>query len=175
MNLKKATIWVLGLSILALSGCIVSGTFVFTDVFSLTINAGYSHEWIDITDDADWEDAKDDIDRIESVGFEIWFTNNNQSSVSFDAYVSDPPESDSLLTVGSVQANGTQIIEGFTVAAGQSHMSYKNSFDFMMNVETLKTLAKGGQFHVYGISSGAASFTVDSAKVIITLNASATP
>jgi len=172
--MKKALILILGVSLLALAGCIVSGTFVFTDSFELTIASGFSHDWVDITDESDWEDAKDDIDRIESIGLEVWFDNQSANSLTFDVYVSDPPEGAALNTT-TVLTEGTLVIDDFTVPVGESHMSYANSFDFIQNVDKLKELAEGGQFHVYGIQGGSGTLVVDSAKVIITLNASATP
>lgn len=177
MNTKKALLWVLGLSVLALSGCLVSGTFVFTDVFKLTVNNGYSHWYIDVTEDPDWEDAQDNLDRIESVGFEMFLTNPNATDAVLDVYISDPPEAAQLGTINAVETGGTLVLDDFTVPAGASmlKMTYAQAFQYLQNVDTLKKLAMGGAFHVYGIAAPSTSFSVDSAIVIITLNASATP
>ncbi len=177
MTTKRIIIAALALSVLALSGCLVSGTFVFTDVFKLSITNGYSHWYVDVTDDSDWQDAKDNLDKIESIGFEMFITNPNQTDAVLDVYVSDPPSTATLTSISAVQTNGTQVLDDFTVPAGVSKfkMTYSQSFSYLMNVEKLKTLAEGGAFHVYGLTSGSTSFSVDSAIVIITLNASATP
>jgi hypothetical protein len=179
MNTKKAILWVLGLSILALSGCIVSGTFTFTDVFKLTIANGYSHWYVDVTEDGDWEDAQENLDKIESIGFEMFITNPNATDAVLDVYVSNPPESEILGNISAVLADGTLALKGFTVPAGVSKfkMTYSQSFQLLENVDTLKKLAVGGKFHVYGIPgipASPTSFSVDSAIVIITLNASST-
>jgi hypothetical protein len=175
--MKKIIIVALAVSALALTGCLVSGTFVFTDVFKLNITNGYSHWYVDVTDDSDWEDAVDNLDKIESIGFEMFVTNPNASDAVLDVWVSDPPSTAQLATINAVEANGTQVLDDFTVPAGSSKfkMTYSQSFSYLMNVEKLKSLAEGGAFHVYGLSSGSVSFSVDSAIVIITLNASATP
>jgi hypothetical protein len=177
MNTKKVIVWLLGLSILALSGCLVSGTFVFTDVFKLNITNGYSHWYVDVTEDEDWEDAQDNLDRIESVGFEMYLTNPNATDAVLDVYVSDPPEAAQLATISAVENNATLVLDDFTVPAGASKfkMTYAQAFQYLQGVDKLKALAMGGAFHVYGIAAPSTSFSVDSAIVVITLNASATP
>jgi hypothetical protein len=177
MTVRRIIIAVLAVSVLALTGCLVSGTFVFTDVFKMSITNGYSHYYVDVTDDSDWEDAVDNLDKIESIGFEMIMTNPNATDAVLDVYVSDPPSTATLATINEVETNGTLVLDNFKVPAGVSKfkMTYSQSFSYLMNVNKLKSLAEGGAFHVYGITSGSTSFSIDSAIVIITLNASATP
>ena len=153
------------------SGCLVSGTFIIVDDFSFTAASGFYHYTVDITDNADWKDHKDDIDFIDVVGAEFYITNTGAAE-TFSVYVDD--FGDVHATEGDVEANATPIIEDLTVNPGTTKVTYAQSLGIIKNVARLKALAKTGQFEYYGTSSGniGTDFVVDSGKVIITFSAS---
>jgi hypothetical protein len=178
--MKRSTLLygVFGAVILALmvTGCyIISGTFVIIKKFSFTSETGFYHEMVDVTNEADWKNHKDEIDDIDLVGFELWFTNNETFDVTFNAYV-DGPGAPEYTTFAEVDANADKVLDNLILPAGpgtRTHVTYGNSFKFIESVDKLKKAVLNGKFHFYGVSSGgtATGFVVDSAVVIVTFSA----
>lgn len=157
---------------LALTGCIVSATFIIDDVFYFTLKGDFYFNQVDVTDDEDWEDHKDKIRLIDAVGFELFYTSYENGNVTIDAFVdhysgfgSDP---------ASVPTSATQVIDDFVIPPGIAKMSYMQSLGAIDNLDSLKVLAKAGQFDVYVTSTGTVGSTllIDSIRVIVTLTAS---
>jgi hypothetical protein len=176
MHSLKNRIGMLGLLLIGLItlGCLVSGTFIIVESFTFTAQTGFYFYQVDITDDPDWEDHKDDIDFIDAVGLEFFITSTESGDVTFNAYIDDYSGASSNPT--SVSGTATKIINNFTVSPGTTWISYSESLGILTGVERLKTLAKEGQFDYYGESTGndGNSFVIDSGKVIVTFSASST-
>ena len=64
-------------------GCLVSGTFVITETFNFSTQTGFYPDAISLVNNSDWEDHRDNLDKIEIVGFELWITNNESVEWSF--------------------------------------------------------------------------------------------
>lgn len=166
----------LALILLAIGGCIVSGTFMIIKPFHLTTyNGKIFYYTVDITTEQEWKDHRDEINEVKTVGFELWITNNEAFPVAFEVYVDEygQPEYDNA---DDIEAYPTQVVGNLELAAGpgaQTHISYGDSFGHLMNVKKLKQLVESGKLHFYGLSSGGTSsgFFVDSGKVIVTLSA----
>lgn len=163
----------LGLALIALvaAGCLVSGTFIIVEDFNFTAQSGFYFYPVDVTDDQDWEDHKEDIDQIDVVGVEFWITSTESGPVTFDAYVDDFSGG----TPSSVPPTATKIINAFTVNPGANqHITYAQSLTFLTGTDRLKALAKTGKFDYYGTSTGneGTTFKIDSGKVIVTVSAS---
>jgi hypothetical protein len=131
---------------------------------------------VDVTDEEDWIDHKDNIDKVVAVGFELYLTNNEVSEIDFQAYI-DRYGEPQYTTVANVESNATLMLDGITLPAGpgtQTHITYGQSFSYIRNVDSLKAMALEGKFNAYGISSGgtSAGFTVDSGLVVVTYIAS---
>lgn len=178
MNYFKNSFGIAGvaLALLVFTGCLISGTFV-TIIFivdaDFTTQGQFYHYNVDLSDDSIWEDHHDKIKDIDLVGFEVWITNHESEARTFSVWIDELNEPE-YSTLPQVQANATKILDNMTLGADvQTHVTYGQSFKFLMNVETLKTLVKQGAFHYYGVSDGgtSAGYTIDSAKVIITFTA----
>lgn len=177
---KRSWILALALSVLlTVGGCLVSGTFIVSEMLygiDFTTNTGFYYYDVDITDNDIWADHADDIDNVKLAGFEMWLTNNTADANLFNAYI-DPSDDPVLALPNAVEADATQIIKDLPVAAGvgtQTYISYSESFNYLTNFATLKSLAKAGKFHYYGMDSSqtANSYTIDSIRVILTIEAS---
>lgn len=163
---------------LVLGGCLVSGTFVVVEVFSFTaLSSNFYREAVDLTDDDTWNDHKDDIDRIDVVGFELWITNNTNTDFTYSAYLDDPT-SPMWDTPGEVQSNATLIFDNLTISGGgpgsgsQRVVTYAQSFNYLKNIPEIRRLVKEGIFDYYAITVGNTTGSVDSVKVIVTVSAS---
>jgi hypothetical protein len=113
-----------------------------------------------------WDDHKDDIDKIEVVGFEVWITNH--APFTFTAYM-DEFGGTLYTSVTDVEDFTTQVLEPVSVplTVGSTRIiSYKQSFDYLTNTEALRDYVENGKFNYFGILSGASVSTI-----ILTLNA----
>lgn len=157
--------------LLVAAGCLLSGTFVVVEDFSFTAQNGFYFYRVDVTHEAEWQEHKDWIDLIEAVGFEFYITNTSSEPATFKAYVDEYSD-----TPGGteVPAGATQILSDLTIPPGQTKITYAQSLGYIINLPTIRSLAKTGQFDFYGLSDAAdgATFHIDSGKVIITVSAS---
>ncbi len=173
---RKSLICFGGLLLIALlaTGCLLSGTFVVDQSFSFsTSGSGFYYYAVDVTGNSVWNDHHDDIDAIDLVGFELWLHNGGSENLTFNAYVDDADNS--LCTSQSCldgNTTKTQIIAGLTVAPGDRHITYVESFNYLKNLDKLKALAKEGKLNMYGTAAGSGTLTVDSGKIIVTFSAS---
>ena len=159
---------------IAFSGCksIISGTFVIVENIEFTAGSGFYFYQVDITDEEDWDEHKDDIDFIDAVGVEFYITSTEATDVTFNAYVDDYSGIGPL--PASIPSTATLIIDGLTVPPGETVITYKESLSFLTGIDRLKELVKLGRFDYYGTSTGndGNTFVIDSGKVIITFSAS---
>lgn len=157
---------------LILAGCIVTGTFIadlmVRDLtFAATENLYY--EQVDLTENEDWDEHKDDIKSIDLVGFELWIENTSGSAQTFKGYIDDA-NNQLYQTQALVEANATIILDELTLAPGDNYVSYPESFAYIKNLETMRTLLESGQFNVYGLATGG-TFELDSLRVVVTFTA----
>jgi len=151
----------------------ISGTVVIVEEFTFTAEHGFYFYRVDITDEEDWDDYKDDIGLVDAVGVELFITSEEPGDVTFSAYVDDysGPGPEPV----SIPGTATMIIDSITISPGFTHLTYAQSLGFLTGVERLKDLVEEGQFDYYGESTGSdgETFIVDSAKVIMTLSGGA--
>ncbi len=162
-----------------LTACLLSGTFIISSEISFSTFSGFYFYDVDVTNEPDWQDHKDEIDDIEMVGFDLWFTNNSSTGITFNIYLDESTDpiynSGSLVVdVSNVKANATIVLDDVTLPSGSSHLTYVESLSKIRNFDALKELFKSGKFHFYGIGSDTTGTTwiIDSGKVIVTFSAS---
>ena len=177
MHLRNILTTICLLGVFVLAGCLVSGTFILWESITLNaVSATFYRGSVNLEDNEDWQDHNEDIDRVETVGFEVWMTNNSSNEIILNGYIDDPRTP--LYDEGEVVANTFQIIDSLPVPGNTSNeriVTYVESFDYIDNVADLKRLVKSGMFDYYGILSGTGvSGAIDSIKVVVTLNASDT-
>jgi hypothetical protein len=161
---------VLGLAlVILLTGCgLISITLLLDqDIDETTVPASFYYYGVDVTDEEDWEDHKDDIKSANWVSFELYLTNPGGTDITFDGYVDD---ADNAVCVTATCAQGaTRILKDVTIPAGsQRYISPGQSLAFMENMDILRDLAVTGQFHFYGVSTGG-SFVIDSGRVVVAI------
>jgi len=177
MYKHKSILAILGLILICLVfvGCkdlLISGTFVFVETLEYTADNDFYFYQVDITTDPDWDEHKDKIDFVDAVGVEFFITSTETTDVTFNAYIDRYSGIGPLPT--EVPTSVTQIIDSLTISPGVSHITYKQSLGFLTGLDSLKAYSKIGQFDYYGEVTGntGGTFTIDSAKVVITLSAS---
>jgi hypothetical protein len=163
---------------LALGGCLlISGTFVVTESFSFDVSDYLSFQAVDLTENSDWQDHKDNIDMIDAVGFTMTMDNSNGSAVTFNLYVAPYADKQLYNTLIDFQQAVTDgdvyvVIKDLTVPAGTSTVTYAQSLTHLHNLDKLKELTKTGKLHLYATTSLAGSFTVDPGSIVVTVSGS---
>lgn len=157
---------------LVLAGCLlISGTFIVTEDFSFTVSNYVSFQAVNLTENSDWQDHKDDIDMIDAVGFAMTMNNSNATAVTFNLYVAPYAATQQYTTKSELDDKAYIVIKDLTVAAGTSTVTYAQSLTYLHNLDKLKELVKTGKLHLYATSSQAGSFSVDPGSLVITLTA----
>lgn len=166
-----------GLIILALlTGCLISGTFVVTAFFTeqdFTTQGEVYFFVVDLTQESEWEDHQDDIESVDLIGFELWITNHDSVAAKFRAYV-DELGQPVYNTEAELISNAVPKVFGdLTINPGANTVTYAESLALLTNLEALKTLVESGTFQYYGVATtgNVAGYTIDSARVIVTLSA----
>lgn len=179
-NRRKSFLLVLTLIGLALTGCLVSGTYPIVEgiEFNFTADTGYYWYPMDLSNNADWEEHIDKLDNIEAVGFDFWIENTSDENCTFtvmikgmenDADKNNPPTEIDLNTF-------TLVFDQLTVAANSKrHLTYAESLGMISNQVALKNILMSGRFDYIGIGCGGTEddpFIVTEGKIIITVAAS---
>lgn len=181
--MNKKNIIILIISILSVSGCLVSGTFMIVETFTFTTQTGFYHNSVDLTTNDIWIEHADKLDDIELVGFELWITNNETSSWTYTAFIDDYDPNCTTQLCFDNSSSKKLVFGPISVPAGtgssgtQRYVTYAESFGFLQNVEALKAAVFTGKLNLIGIAVGGAGGnggSVDSLKIIATLAASDT-
>jgi len=166
-----------------MAGClIVTGTFLLAITLvsgeDLSWTGDYYYDSVDLTQEQVWQDHGDQIKNIDVVGFELWITNNNAATESYDLYLASLSSSlNSGSTLPAVVSGATQVLNNVPAAGGapgtKTHISYPKSFSYLMNVDALKTLTEQGGFKLFLVPSDnhLTNLQVDSLKVVVTFTA----
>lgn len=178
-RIKKFSMAGIAAVILALAGCLVSGTFVLSILLvsnqDLSYDSNLYYGEADLTTESIWEDHSDNIKNIDVVGFELWVTNKTGTPNTIDVYATNISSSlDSLSTRTGVIDSATQVLKELPLASNKTHISYGQSFKYLINTGTLKSLVKDGAFKAFIlIDTTGVVVTVDSLRVIVTMTAGA--
>lgn len=163
------------LALTLLAGCLVSGTFVIdlsidnTDIMTMT---EFQYFEVDLTQEEDWDDHKDQIDYIDNLGFQLWVTNNGASDVTGQLYMAEE-YADSIDTAAEVEDEATLVLTGMTLSPGENYIDWPTSLGLIQNLDSVKTWVEGGEFVVYALTESLPfNITIDSATVIVTVTAS---
>jgi hypothetical protein len=153
----------------SLSGCLVSGTKVFSENLgdiNATSSSSPNQTTLDLTDNSTWEDYKDEIRNIDRVGFTTTVRENIGNSVSISMYFS---ARDDLGSAQQVIAEATPLFLNFVVPANSRQpISYAQSQLMILNIEELKTLVEGGQLSFYTLSTHNFNVTLEEFIVTVT-------
>lgn len=160
-------------ALVLLAGCGIVAITISIDQDLEVAGAGdFYYRAVDVTASPDWEEHVDDIEFVELVCFDIYLTNNEEVAVTFDGYIDEYNPLGICTNRACYEAltTPTRILKDIVIPAGASrHITPGQSFDYIENIETMKTMARTGQFNFYGVSTGGSmvNFSVDSGRVII--------
>ncbi len=171
--MKFSTIFPLA-GLLFLAGCLVSGTFVIDvdiDDTDVVTTSEFQYFLVDLTDNGDWEDHKDDIKYIDNVGFELWVENNGDAAVTGEFYIAREHDAGTD-EADEVRDVATRILSGIELAPGDNYIDWPTSLGHVENLDSLKAITETGTFVIYGLTETLPfDITLDSATVIVTVTA----
>lgn len=152
---------ILGLA--AVSGCLISGTEVFTYVvgdIQITANA-FEETSVDLTTNSTYQDHREDIRLIDRVGFTCDAVNPTANPVNISAYFS------TTAGLGDPATQATPLFLNFAVPANSTHhIDYDESLAILLNFEELQAAVDSGQFTLY--STGPANMSLDDLTLVVT-------
>jgi len=161
---------------LAIGGCIIiAATFVIdyeidsNDLFTAT---DFEYFEVDLTDDATWNDHKDEIAYIDNVGFVMSIDNNGAADANGELYIARTHNS-SITTAAQVKSNTTRILSGLVLPPGNTVVDWATSLGYVEGVDSLKAIAETGTFVIYATTETLPfDLHIDAAVVIVTVTAS---
>ena len=169
-------ILLLGL-ILALSlasiGCLVSGQITVVESIEIgaTTDQNLSKFNLDLNDNADYRDHKDQILSVDEISLVAILTNRANSEAIAEVYISDNPN---LSTIQDIRTQADLIFTSPSVPAnGEVIVNWSDGFAHMSNTDVLIDQILGdGMFTVYGIAENVPFDLFIEAEVVITVTVS---
>lgn len=177
MKAIKGSRWIVlvGLSLVGAllgAGCVLnSGQFVvifkIAEVMAST-SEQISVKEIDLTDDEDFNDHKDELKRVEDVLFQLTATNNGTTTAHARIYISD---TDTLSTFAEIDTLATLVLESPELGVSESlFIPFDDSGDYIQNVDVLRDLTLTGHFYAYAVADNVPfNMTLENVIVVATL------
>jgi hypothetical protein len=144
----------IGLGILALlmtlgNNCITSGNImVVLDLPDLVgqTNTSFNPQTVDLTENGDWKEHKDQLNSVDDIGFACKITNYESSVATGQIWISEK----SYSTPDAVRAGAVKILDGIAIPAGGTRsIEWKESADFLSNFNEAKTIVYTEKFYLY--------------------------
>jgi predicted RNA-binding protein with RPS1 domain len=178
MRTSRRLLLVLPLPLLALVwGCfIVSGQITFVENFGnavATQDSTVGFIGIDLNTVKDYEDHRDKIRSVETVGFQVEVTNlRDDLPATAEVYLSMENLGDP--TAAEVQQQAVRVFSaaGDPVAPRTTRViDFEESQAYMENFGALQDAVREGVFNVYFIAAGGTSVAYRSLSLVVTINA----
>jgi hypothetical protein len=169
----------IGLGVLALlltlgNNCITSGNVVVVlDLPNVTgqTNTSFNPEHVDLTDNSDWKEHKDQLNSVDDIGFACTIVNHESSVATGQIWISDK----SYSSPADVRTNAVKIIDGIAVpASGSRSIEWKESADFLSNFNEAKTIIYTEKFYLYFMVAET-PFSIDVNDIVLFLSCNGKP
>jgi len=166
-----------------ITGCIFSGTVVITvlavpDPDPVTVtNATFADGEleIDLKDDENYVEYKDDINNIDNVSFYLSVHNNQATPVTFQILI-DPDTSNNWTDIEDAIDHGVDVLFSDLTLPGSSTLilDWDEAVPYTSQADDIKEILMEGVFSAYpaAIPRNNFSITIDSCVVVITLSGS---
>jgi hypothetical protein len=177
---RATTVVLLAALLLALGGCL--NLFTTTEIIEfdvvqsgqappalpgdpIALSAGSFHEAnIDLGELDFFEEHRDEIHRVERLGFKARVTNVGGAATSFSIYIS----AQAGLTDPANEA--TLLLSGLSVPAAGGGIDYGTSEASIENLEQARDLVATGSFALYSLADGSIDLTIDELLLVLTLS-----
>lgn len=152
--LTKTTAAVIALFIVMGANCITSGNIlVVVDIedFGAQTNNVFTSKKVDLRENEDWKEHKEDINSIDDLGFAVRITNNADVPAAGQLYVSANKD---LTTIEAVRSNAILVLDGIVVQPGvERAIEWGESKSFVKNFVEAKKVIFKELFYVYFIAA----------------------
>lgn len=158
------------------ASCITTGNVMvveYLDDLSAATGQTITSGDVDLSENEDWEDHKEDINGIDDIGFACRIRNNANAAASGQLYVS--PNDKDYTTEAAIRANGILVLDGIVVPAGETReILWQDSYDYLKNFELVKEIVFGEQFHYYFIAAET-PFDIDVTDIVLFMSINGKP
>jgi hypothetical protein len=179
--MKKTLIIALkiGLGVLAVlltlgNNCITSGNIVVVmDLPNLVgqTNTSFTPQYVNLTDNGDWKEHKDQLNSVDDIGFACKITNYESSVATGQIWISDK----SYSSPADVRTNAVKILDGIAIPAGGTRsIEWKESADFLSNFNEAKTIVYTEKFYLYFMVAET-PFHIDVKDIVLFLSCNGKP
>jgi hypothetical protein len=163
-----------------ITGCIITGTVVITflvvpDPDPVTVTPATFEDGeltVDLNDDEDYLEYKDDIKNIDNVSFYLSVRNNQASPVTFQILI-DPDTLNDWTSIEDAIDDGVDVMFSDLTLPGSSTiiLDWEEATPYTSQAEEIKTILKSGVFSIYpaAIPRNNFNITIDSCIVVVTL------
>jgi len=140
-----------------LSGCLISGVFTIDYAFHDDIHSSSSptldawgRGYVDLTENATYNDHKDKLKGIESLCIVMDVENHLDQNVSGEIWIAY----DSYDSKSEVMQHGTRIFRGIALGPNEErHLGCGDIQDILENLDAFEDAVKVGRFWVYGFGN----------------------
>ena len=157
---------------LLMSACIMTGqnTFIMGIEVGATTNTTITPILVDLNEEPDYADNKDNIKSVDEISVVAIITNNLPAPATARLYLSND---ESLTTVEDIEAEATLVYESPTIpASGMLKIGWKDGFKYVQNQDAIEKEVFGdGIFIIYAIAADT-PFSLDvKAEIAVTITA----
>ncbi len=168
----KSALAVLALMVIMGANCVTSGNVVIIEEiedFVAQTSSTLTTENVNLTENEDWQDQKEDINSIDDIGFACRITNNAAATAAGQLWISKAKQQ---TTIEAIKTNGVLVLDGITVEPGQTReIKWGESHDFIKNFDATKEVIFAENFWVYFIASEVPfNITVEDIVLIMSIN-----
>ena len=156
------------------ANCITSGNILVVvdiDNFDAQTDTEFETRRVDLSENEDWKEHKEDINSIDDLGFAVRITNNADVPAAGQLYVWSNPKG-ATTTVDEVRANAILVLDGIVVEPGKTReIEWGESKSFVKNFVEAKKVIFGEEFYVYFFAAETPfSITVQDLVLIMSVN-----
>lgn len=157
-TLLKISIRIVAIGVLAFlamgANCITTGNVMvveYLDPLDANSAQAISYGEVNLENNGDWNEHKDDIAAVDDIGFACRITNNGSTVAAGQLYVSELDKT--LTTPEQIQEQAILVLDGITVQPGATReIEWQESYDFLMNFEETKQVIFTEHFKYYFIA-----------------------
>lgn len=151
------------------TSCITTGNVMVAEYLDDLIgqtDQNFDKGEIDLTNNGDWQEHKDQLNSIDDIGFACVIKNNTSTVATGQIYISDKAYS----TADAARVGAVKILDGIVVAANATReIKWQDSYDFLTNFDEAKRIIYTEHFYVYFMVKET-PFSIDVTKIVIFLS-----
>jgi hypothetical protein len=134
-------------------------------------NTSFTPQPVDLTENSDWKQHKDQLNSVDDIGFACKITNHKSSVATGQIWISEK----NYTSPTDVTAHAIKILDGIAIPAGGTRsIEWKESADFLSNFNEAKTIVYTEKFNLYFMVKET-PFSIDVNDIVLFLSCNGKP